>query len=318
MVSRDRLALELALSRRALIGGLAATAAGCGVASPVRAQSAAHTFKLGDVEVIVISDGSMTLPTSFALPKTAPAHVATLLAGRANDTTAFQAAVNVVVLRMPGTLVVIDSGGTADFMPTLGRFADGLERAGIKAEDVTHVVFTHAHADHLWGVIDPLDDDTRFPNARHFMSTAERDYWLKPGLESEVPEAVKGVTIGSQRRVKMLAKRIEAAAPGREIVRGLVPIDTAGHTPGHLALHLTAGGTSLVICGDALGNAIVSFERPTWPWGADVDPTGGVATRLRLLDQLATERTLLLGYHLPWPGLGRVERKDSAFRYLPA
>jgi glyoxylase-like metal-dependent hydrolase (beta-lactamase superfamily II) len=318
MARRDRQMTEVALSRRTLVGGLAATAAGIVAAPTVRAQTVPHKVKLGDVEIIVISDGSMSLPTSFALPKTVASDVSTLYAGRVVDTAAFNVTVNVAVLRMPGALVVIDSGGTSDFMPTLGSFPDRLEQAGIKAADVTHVVFTHAHADHLWGVIDPLDDDTRFPNARHYMSMVERDYWLKPGLENDVPDAVKGMTIGTQRRVKMLAKRLDAASTGQEIAPGLVALDTAGHTPGHLSLHLTAGGTSLIIGGDALGNAVVSFERPGWHWGPDVDPAKGAATRLRLLDQLATDRTLLLGYHLPWPGFGRVERHAGAFRYIAA
>ncbi len=318
MARGDRLTTELALSRRAVVGGLAAMSASVGAASPVQAQATPHSVKLGDVEVIVISDGSMSFPTTFALPKTAASDVSTLFAGRATDMAALSVGVNVAVLRMPGALVVIDSGGTSDFMPTLGGFADRLEQAGIMATAVTHVVFTHAHADHLWGVIDPLDDDTRFPNARHFMSAAERDYWLKPGLENNVPDAVKGATIGTQRRVKMLAKRLEAAAPGREVAPGLVAIDTAGHTPGHLSLQLTAGGTSLIVGGDALGNAVVSFERPAWHWGPDVDPPKGATTRKRLLDQLATDRTLLLGYHLPWPGFGRVERHAGAFRCIAA
>ncbi len=316
MVGRE-LSIERKLSRRTLVGELAAGLLG-GASRSVFAQAAPHRVKFGDAEVIVISDGVMSLPTLYALPTTAPADVTALLSGRAAGTDAFQAAVNVVVVRTPGALVVVDSGGTSDFMPTLGSFADRLEAAGIKAADVTHVIFTHAHADHLWGVIDPLDDDTRFANARHFISAAERDYWLKPGLENEVPDAVKGMTIGTQRRMKMLAKRFAVTKAGAEIAPGITPIETAGHTPGHLSMHLQFGGTSLIVGGDAIGHAIVSFERPSWQWGPDVDPSKGVSARLRLLDQLATERSLLLGYHLPWPGIGRVERKDGAFRFVTA
>ena len=316
MVRRER-SLERNLSRRAVVGGLAAGLVG-GASQPVFAQAAPHRVKFGDAEVIVISDGELSLSASYALPTTAPAEVTALLSGRAVRTDAIQAAVNVVVVRMPGALIVIDSGGTSDFMPTLGSFADRLEAAGIKAADVTHVIFTHAHADHLWGVIDPLDDDTRFPNARHFISAVERDYWLKPGLENEVPDAVKGTTIGTQRRMKMLAKRFEVTTADAEIAPGITPIETAGHTPGHLSMHLQFGGTSLIVGGDAIGHAIVSFERPSWQWGPDVDPAKGVSARLRLLDQLATDRSMLLGYHLPWPGIGRVERKDGAFRFVAA
>ena len=80
---------------------------------------------------------------------------------------------------------------------------------------------------------------------------------------------------------------------------------------------VSSNGQSLLVGGDALPHSIVSFERPDWPWGADLDPDKGIATRKSLLDRLAGDRTPLLGYHLPWPGLGRVERKDNAYRFVP-
>lgn len=305
-------------SRRDLFG----LAAGAGVVlsagtpAPALAQAAPHTFKLGAADITIISDGSMVLPASFALPNVDPKEQAALFAGRGDPAVGIKGEVNVVVIKTPGALIVIDSGSTPDFMSTFGNFPDRLEKAGINASDVTHVIFTHAHADHLWGVIDPLDDDTRFPNARHIMTAAERDYWLQPGLADQMPDALKGTTIGTARRLGLLAKRIDTVKPGAEIVPGVTLIDTAGHTPGHVSVRLDFGGHALLIGGDALTNAIVSFERPDWPWGPDLDRARAAATRKSLLDQLATDTMALLGYHLPWPGLGRVERKDGGFRFV--
>ncbi len=282
------------------------------------AQAAPHAFKLGEAEVVVISDGHMSLPLSFALPATDATEISQLLAAGGTPPATFKAEVNVVVVKAPGALVVIDCGGTSDFMPTLGAFPERLERAGIKADDVTHVIFTHAHADHLWGVIDPLDDDTRFTKARHVMTSVERDYWLQPDLVDKVPDVLKGMAVGTARRLKALEKRIEAVRPDTEITSGVALIATPGHTPGHVSVHLRFGGASMIVGGDALGNAIVSFQRPEWAWGADVDRDQGARTRRKLLDQLATEQTWLLGYHLPWPGIGHVERRDTAYRFVQA
>jgi glyoxylase-like metal-dependent hydrolase (beta-lactamase superfamily II) len=284
-----------------------------GFADRSMAQAAPHRFQLGDAEVTVLSDGSMTLPLSFALPATDAKVAAALL-----QADAIKADVNVVVVKTPSALIVIDCGGTPDFMPTLGAFPERLERAGFKAEDVTHVIFTHAHADHLWGVIDPLDDDTRFPKARHLMTAAERDYWLRPGLADTVPDALKGMTIGSARRLKLLEKRIETVKMDAEIIPGVALVATPGHTPGHVAVQLSFGGASLIVGGDAIGNIAVSFQQPDWAWGPDLDRDLGAATRRKLLDRLVADRTLLLGYHLPWPGVGRVERKDQAYRFVAA
>jgi glyoxylase-like metal-dependent hydrolase (beta-lactamase superfamily II) len=304
------------LSRRTAIrlahGAATATLIG-GFAHRSAAQSAPHQFKLGDAEVTVLSDGTMTLPLSFALPATEPSVAAALL-----QAASIKADVNVVVVKTPGALVVIDCGSTPDFMPSLGAFPERLERAGFKAEDVTHVIFTHAHADHLWGVIDPLDDDTRFTKARHLMTAAERDFWLRAGLVDTVPDALKGTTIGTARRLKLLEKRIEAVKPEAEIIPGVALVATPGHTPGHVSVQLSFGGASLIVGGDAIGNAAVSFQQPDWVWGPDLDRDLGAATRRKLLDRLAADRSLLLGYHLPWPGVGRVERKDQAYRYVAA
>jgi glyoxylase-like metal-dependent hydrolase (beta-lactamase superfamily II) len=302
-------------TRRTVLAGAAASLV-FGGSDRVFAQSAPHTFKLGTFEITVISDGGMSLPLSFILPKTDPQEAKGLLAKRGLGGDAYAAHVNVTVVKTGDALIVIDSGGTTDFMPTLGQFSDRLERAGVKVADVTHVILTHAHPDHFWGLIDPLDDDSRFTAARHILTTAERDHWLKPGVEDGVPESMKGITIGTTRRMKAVASRIDAVTADSEILSGVTLVSTAGHTPGHASVLLKSGGQSLLVGGDALSHPVVSFERPEWVWGADYDSQVAVSTRKRLLDFLATDRIAILGYHLPWPGIGRVERDGAAYRFV--
>lgn len=275
-----------------------------------------HVFKHGAFDVIVVSDGSFVLPLNFVLPSTRKADVEALYtaAGQTLDDVTGQ--MNITVVKTPDATIVIDCGGGNDFMPSMGLFADNLERAGVAADSVTHVVFTHAHADHLWGVIDPLDGGTRFPKAKHIISAAEFDYWMKPGIETLVPEAMKGVALGSARRLGILAERFDRQKAGAEIAPGVALIDTAGHTPGHVSVLLKSGSEQLLIGGDVLTNPIVSFAKPDWQWGPDDDRDRAIAARQRTLDMLATDKIALLGYHLPWPGLGRVQRKDAAFRLV--
>ena len=304
------------INRRALLAGLAATTAGVGLVGAIRPAMAAHSFKLGAFEVTVISDGSLSLPVSFVLPATDRKDVEALLGQGAALDEALKSQVNVALVKSQDAVVLVDTGGGPDFLPTLGRHADALEAAGIAADSVTHVVFTHAHADHLWGVIDPLDGGTRFVKARHLMNPVERDFWLAPDTESRVSDAMKGMAAGTARRLKTLADRIEPLAPGREVVPGIALVDTAGHTPGHMSVLLKSGGAQLLIGGDVLTHKTVSFERPDWQWGADMQSDAAIATRRRVLDMLAAEKIPLLGYHLPWPGLGRVERSGSAYRFV--
>ncbi|NJM55186.1 MAG: MBL fold metallo-hydrolase [Verrucomicrobiae bacterium] len=151
-----------------------------------------HRIGLGPFEITVVSDGEVTLPLDFLLPGKSRDEVSALYRAQggelAANATALRGEVNVTVVKTQDATIVIDCGGGTDFMPTTGRFAANLEAAGIAPDSVTHVVFTHAHADHFWGVFDPFDDATRFSKARHVMPAAEIDYWQRPNIENEVPE----------------------------------------------------------------------------------------------------------------------------------
>jgi glyoxylase-like metal-dependent hydrolase (beta-lactamase superfamily II) len=277
------------------------------------------SFNVGDAEITVLTDGAMPAPLGVVLADRQKTEVATALQGAGRqipDGDTFSLAVNVALVRLGAELILVDSGAGPDFAPLRGKLPDNLARAGIKPEAITKVVFTHAHPDHFWGLIDPLDGGSLFTKARLFMALVERDYWLKPGIETSVPDAVRGNAIGTHRRLKELGDRIETFKPGAEIVAGLAAIDTSGHTPGHVSLVVTSKNQSLAIGGDALIEPVISFARPDWRWGPDWDQDMGVATRRRLLDMLASEKLPLLGYHLPWPGLGRVERTAQAFRFV--
>lgn len=305
-------------SRRDVLQAAASAAVAAALpGGSARAQASPFVLKVGTVDVTVLSDGVMSLPLSFMLPTTDTKAVGDLLAGHGGPADALVAQVNVAVLKTSDRLVLVDAGGSKDFMSGIGGFAARFEAAGFKPDAVTDIVLTHAHPDHLWGAIDELDEP-RFPNARIHMSVAERDYWIKSGLPEILPDALKGMAAGTQRRLKILASQIHVVRPGTELLPGMSLVDTAGHTPGHASVLVASGTQSLLFGGDALSNAIVSFQKPEWVWGADMDAGRAIATRRTLLDRLAVDRTLLLGYHLPWPGLGRVERKDGAYRFVSA
>ena len=310
---------RLELDRRKLIAGAATLAAGAAlIPRHLRAQSSAHKFKVGEAEITVLSDGSMAMPLDWVLPDRDRAAVAAVFQETGLTLGNLSLQVNVTLIKLGQNLILVDAGGGPDFAPARGKLPDNLDKAGIKPEAITHVVFTHAHPDHLWGLVDPLDGGSMFPKARHLMGGVERDYWLKPGIESSVPEDARGTAIGTQRRLKELGGRIETFKAGDEILPGLTAIDSAGHTPGHVSFRLQSGNGRLLIGGDALVEPVISFARPDWRWRPDWNQDMAIASRKRLLDMLVTDNTPLLGYHLPWPGLGRVERRGTAYRFIIA
>ncbi|MDX2158795.1 MAG: MBL fold metallo-hydrolase [Hyphomicrobiaceae bacterium] len=312
--------LSVPLSRRGFLAAVAAvvTGATAGLA-PTLLMAATRTHKLavGAAEIMIVSDGVFSLPLSLVLPDT-PKERLEVLFKQHGTGLEIVAETNVTIVRDGAMLALIDTGAGPDFMPTLGRLPDTLDALGIKAEDVTHVVFTHAHADHLWGVVDPFGDGSRWPNARHVMTATERDFWLAPNVEDRVPAFQKGMATGIQRRLKALGDIIVGVTSNTQVAPGLALLPAPGHTPGHAAVVVRSGTEEVIVGGDALTHAVVSFAAPDWRWGSDIDWQTAAATRSRMLDRLTTSKARLVGYHLPWPGVGRVERDGTAFKFVGA
>jgi glyoxylase-like metal-dependent hydrolase (beta-lactamase superfamily II) len=308
-------------SRRAILAGFAGGVAAMTLpfGPPARAATAPHPLRVGSIELTVLSDGHLEMPLAFQLPRTPGDEVDALFRAKSMEPPRqISAPTNVTLVKTGEELILIDAGSGSTFQDSAGKLADNMEAAGIDREAITKVAFTHAHADHLWGVIDDFDDTERFPNASYVISGAEWDFWTHPDALSRMPDALQGMTRGTQRILNRLEGKIERRNSGDMIAPGLTYLDTKGHTPGHMAVLVESGNERLLIGGDALTHSIISFEKPDWPWGSDFDQESGIGTRRRLLEELAGERLPLIGFHLPWPGRGHVERKNGTYRFVPA
>lgn len=308
-------AVRLRPHRRAMLAGMGATLAL--PLLPARAANAPVTHKVGAIEVTIVSDGVLNVPLSFSLPDTPLPEAAALFKAHGLPEDVAPSQTNVVVVRTGDERILIDAGSGPSFQPTAGKLQTNLEAAAIAADSVTKVVFTHGHADHLWGVIDDFGDGDRFPNARYVISEAEWDFWTSPDTAARVPDALKGMALGSSRILKAIEAKTERRKGGETLAPGLTYLATPGHTPGHMAVLIEDGGQRLVVGGDVLAHIAISFVRPEWRIGSDFDRDQGINTRKQLLDQLATDRIPLIGFHLAWPGYGAVERTGPAYRFIP-
>ncbi len=308
--------MSIMMSRRAAWAGLSATASLSPWPTHAQSPPAVHKLKLGDAEIVIVSDGAMDVPAAFVLPGQDKGTIEKTFATVGQTFSGFRSEVNIAIVRIGKETILIDAGAGPDFMPTLGKAHERMEAAGLNPEAITKVLLTHAHPDHLWGVIDPLGGDTLFEKADHLMTAAEFDHWMNPDVHTRVPEAFQGIAQGTHRRLKTIASRIKTVAPGAEIAPGVEIVDTAGHTPGHVSVLVRSGGQQLLIGSDVLVQSVISFAEPDWHWGPDMDAAKAAAARRRILDRLAAERAQLLGYHFPWPGLGRVEKAGTAYRLV--
>lgn len=301
----------LLLGRRQLLVGASAIAMAPFAA---RLALALGTLKLGDAQMSIVSDGTLSLPISFAYPDAPADELKALLqsTGAAGDVLTPDC--NVTILKRDDRLVVFDVGSGPNFMPTAGKLFENLGEAGIDPAAVTDVVFTHAHPDHLWGLVDNLDELV-FPEAAYHMSGAEWDYWRAPDTLDKTPEARKAFVAGALSRFPKIEDRISLFGWGKEILPGVEAVDTSGHTAGHTSFVVHGGSESIMILGDAITHAAISFGHPDWPSGSDHDTQKGIATRKMLLDRLSKDRTKVIGFHLPHPGTGMVEVKGNAYLF---
>lgn len=299
------------ISRRALIGAGVGIAA-LGVAGPLRAVEVA---RLGTRSVHVISDGGFAMPAS-SMSRGVPAEeVAALLQAEGMPLGEATSVLNVTLVKDGASWTIIDAGSGANFLPGSGKLAANLEAAGIDKDAVSRVIFTHAHPDHLWGALDDFDTDL-FPNAAYQISEAEWAFWTAPDVYTKLPEDRHMFAAGAQRIFKAIGEKTTRFKPGQEVAPGVVAVDTPGHTPGHCSFEVGSSAGSVMVLGDALTHAAISFRKPEWKSGADTDADMGAATRRKLLDRLAADKLAFIGYHLPSPGLGRAEKDGAAYRFV--
>jgi glyoxylase-like metal-dependent hydrolase (beta-lactamase superfamily II) len=295
---------------------LAATATVIAARALPAFAAAPHAFKHGAFEVTVVSDGHLVLPISFLAANAPPDERAALLKAAGQTGEQYQSPTNVTLIRSGSDLVLVDMGSGDRFMPTAGKLWDNLKAAGIDKGKITKVIFTHGHPDHLWGTVDELDDLVT-PDATFYVSAREWDFWNGDDAMRGLPAERAGFVTGARRNYAAIKGKVKMVKPGDDVVSGLSIVDTPGHTQGHVSLAL-AGGDGLIVGGDTLTHPLISFEHPEWRPAADHVPEQAAQTRRKLLDRLVADKSKLIGFHLPYPGVGTVERKGNAWRFVPA
>lgn len=189
-----------------------------------------------------------------------------------------------------------------------GGLTASLAEAGIAPESIDVVIITHMHPDHIGGLM--TDGKPSFPNARYVAGAKEYDFWSKMPLEALPAKLVKMM-------FTPLADKTTFIGAGETSVPGITAIKSFGHSPGHLCFMLESQGQQIMLTADLANHYVWSFAKPDWAFGFDGDPEMASKARRDVLGMLAADKIPMIGYHMPFPGVGFVETRDKGFRFIP-
>lgn len=303
----------MAFSRRDFLACGAGLTAGAALGLLPRATFAQVT--LGDIKLNVVSDGSLTLPAGFIFDPMPQDELQPILQKYGLSGEVLTPPCNVTLMRSAERTVLFDVGSGPDFSPNSGILLNSLAALGVAPEDVTDIVFTHAHPDHLWGLLDDFDD-LLFAQANYMIGRTEWDYWMDPNTVSTIDGDRVSFAVGAARRLQSIGDKIAFFSDGEEIIPGVAARASFGHTPGHMAFEVRNGSEAVMILGDCIGNDHIAFAKPEWPSGSDQDQELAAQTRVSLIDQLAHDKTQVIGYHLQGNGLGYVDKTSSGYTFV--
>ena len=285
-------------------------------------QPTIYRFKLGGFEVATIMDSKVIrsgLTPSFG-GEAGAAEVKALAAAARMDADRYEHPFTPMLVNTGKELVLFDTGNgslSAEYEQMKGRLPPGnlvarMAQAGYKPEDVDVVVLTHGHPDHIGGLT--KGGQPVFPNARYVFAAAEFDFWNKG---ENIRESRKFNRELYMKIVVPLANRATMIKPGDEVVPGIRAVDAAGHSPGLLAFTIESEGKRLINWADTCNHYVVAIQRPDLHLDVDDDKEKAVATRKRILDMVTTDKLFVAGFHMPFPGLGWVEKTSGGYRWVP-
>lgn len=276
-------------------------------------------LKLNDIEILLFSDGHILLnnPQPIFAPDISSKIVKKELEKLFLAVDKLEGAINVMLIKIADKIILIDTGSGYHFGETGGWLLDNLLKSGIKATDVTDVFITHAHIDHIGGII--LKDETlAYPNAQYHIAKKEFDFWtsVNPDFSNtKNPNPNDGV-IFAQNVLNSIKDKLTFFNYG-DVLFSCIKTELAeGHTPGHTIFTVFSDDKSIKHIVDTFHTPLL-IAKPDWGTQWDINFNKGVQTRKHILKNCFLNRTLVMTTHLPWPGLGYIGKNGNNYQWLP-
>ena len=275
-----------------------------------------YRYRLGDFHAVALHDGVLTRdrPSGFVRNAT-DAEVGAAFAEAGMPAEKLTLTFNPLAIETPAGVVLIDTGFGESGPPTAGQLVANLQAAGIAPGDVSTVIISHLHGDHILG-LRRKDGSKTYPNATLMVPQRECDYWFDDAKMNAVPEAARSNFELARKTLDGLD--MQRFAWGDTLLPGVTAIQADGHTPGMSAIEITSSGQTLLFVADITNNPLIFARHPDWQAMFDVDPEQTIKTRRRLLDRAVSERLRLHFFHAPFPATAYVAKNGDAYEYLPA
>lgn len=310
-------------SRRDVVAGAAALTAGAAFGLPLVGGAVAQTaspafksYKIGDITVTAINDGFAERPVEGFIKNAELADVQKALQDAGMPTDKFPISFTTLAIQNGDKLTLIDTGNGNSGAPTSGTWMENFKAAGLDPANVSTVVFSHFHGDHINGF--RLKDGTAvFPNAQVLVPEAEWAFWMDDAKMGAAPEGMKGAFANVRRVFEPVAKDVVHYQADKEIVPGITSVAAPGHTPGHTTFVVASGSGKLMVMSDTTNHPALFVRNPDWTAVFDMDGPKAIETRRKLLDMAAAEKTQVAFYHAPFPATGHIEKDGNGFKLVP-
>lgn len=288
--------------------------------APAGAQAPGiYRMKVGTYEVTILNDGSGALPTKYF---SGDAEGAAKLLENAfvGSKDMAPTTFNEWLINTGDKLVLVDTGYSNAIGPLAGHLPKTLAAAGVNPADIDAVVITHIHPDHCLGLL-TTDKQIAFPNATVHVNGEELAWWLEGDMK--IPDGkpfFKELFEGGRAAFKpyVVAKRVQTFKDGAELVPGVVAVTAPGHTVGHTMVRIApSGGGQLLIWTDIAHSTALQFPEPERSIAYDLEPPKAIATRKKVMDMAATDRLMIAGTHIGFPGVGHVAKAGTGYAFVP-